>query len=242
MTDDGVKRRQWKSEVMEAAMTAVKQGVSVIAAARQHSVPRKTLDDRIKGRVTHGSNPGPSTVLTAREEEALASYLLYMAERGFPLTSSMARAFAWAVSLRSGTSDCFNVETVPGKHWWGNFRARHPELTLRTVDNLEHSWANSLTKEVVDSYFETFKRILEENGLVNAPRQLFNCDETFLPLNLSCEKVIAQKNTKHVYARLRGTSEHITLLCGASAAGMALPPMDSVVQVNPWLPRHSAFT
>ena len=120
------------------------------------------------GRVTHGSNPGPSTVLTAREKEVLALYLLYMAERGFPLTLSMARAFA---SLHSGTSDCFNKEARAGKHLWSNFHARYPELTLHTVDNLEHSRANSLTKEVVDSYFETLKCILEENDLVNAPFQ-----------------------------------------------------------------------
>ena len=130
MTDDGqnnVKRRQWNPDNMEAAMRAVQQeGKTVSAAAKQHSVPRKTLDDRIKGRVIHGSNPGPSTVLTAREEDALASYLLYMAERGFPLTSHMARGFAWAVSLRSGTSDRFNEETGPGKHWWSNFRADTP--------------------------------------------------------------------------------------------------------------------
>ena len=204
-------------------MRAVKQGLSVSAAARQHSVPRKTLDNRNKGRVTHGPNPGPSTVLTAREEEVLASYLRYMVEHGFPLTSSLARAIEWAVSLHSSTSDHFNEETGPGQHWWSNFRARHSELTLRRVDNLERSLANSLTKEVVDSYFEIVKSILEENDLVNAPRQQFNCDENFLPLNFSCEKVIALKNTKHVYAHSRGTSEHITLLCGATAAGVALP-------------------
>ena len=222
ITNDGqknVKRRQWNPADMEAAMRAVQEaGKTVTAAAKQHSVPRKTLDDRIKGRVIHGSNLGPSTVLTTREEDALASYLLYMAERSFPLTSNMARAFAWAVSMRSGTSDRFNEETGPGKHWWGNFRARHPELTLRTADNLERSRASALTKEVVDGYFETVKCTLEENDLVNEPRQLFNCDETFLPLNMSCEKVITRNNTKYVYAQSRGTSEHITLLCGASAA------------------------
>ena len=139
--------------------------------------------------------------------------------------SNMARAFAWAVSMRSGTSDRFNEETGPGKHWWGNFCARHPELTLRTADNLEPSRASALTKEVVDGYFETLKCTLEESDLVNEPRQLFNCDETFLPLNMSCEKVITRKNTKYVYTQSRGTSEHITLLCGASAARVALPPM-----------------
>ena len=154
MTDDGqknVKRRQWNPADMEAAMRAVQEeGKMVAAAAKQHSVPRKILDDRIKGRVTHGSNPGPSAVLTAREEDALASYLLYMAERGFPLTSNMAQTFAWAASMHSGTSDHFNEETGPGKYWWGNFRTRHPELTLRTADNLELSQASALTKEVVD--------------------------------------------------------------------------------------------
>ena len=40
-----------------------------------------------------------------------------------------------------------------------------------------------------------------------------------------CEKVIARKNTKHIYSQSRGTSDHITLLCCASAAGIALPPM-----------------
>ena len=206
MTDDGqnkVKRRQWNPEDMEAAMRAVQQEKKTVsAAAKQHSVPRKTLDDRIRGRVIHGSNPGPSTVLTAREEDALASYLLYMAERGFPLTSNMARGFAWAVSLRSGTSDRFNEETGPGKHWWSNFRARHPELTLRTADNLERSRANALTKEVVDG---TLKRTLEENDLVNVPRQLFNCDKTFLPHNMSWEKVIPDEHQ----ACLRSVKRHI---------------------------------
>ena len=148
-----------------------------------------------------------------------------MAERGFPLTINMARAFAWDVSFRSGTENRFNEETGPRKHWWKIFRDHHPELTLRTADNLERSRASALTREVVDNYFACLKTTLEENNLINSPRQLSNCDETFLPLNISCEKVIARKNSKHVYAQSRGSSDHITLLCGASAAGVALPPM-----------------
>ena len=211
---------------MQDAMNDVQQeGTSVSAAARKFNIPRKTLDDRIKGRVRHGSRPGPSTALTAEDEDALATYLLYMAERGFPLTSNMAMAFAWAIARRSGTQNRFDSELGPGKHWWRSFRTRHPQLTLHTADNLERSRANALNKQVVDNYFETLKVTLETNNLVNTPRQLFNCDETFLPLNISSEKVIARKNAQHVYSQSRGTSEHITLLCGASAAGMALPPM-----------------
>ena len=145
-----------------------------------------------------------------------------MAERGFPLTTKMALAFAWAIAFQSGTQGCFNESTGPGKHWWQNLKAR---LCLRTADDLERSRASALNREVIDNYFACLKTILESNSLMGAPRQLFNCDETFYPLNFSCEKVIARKNAKHVYIQSRGTFEHITLLCGASAAGVALSPM-----------------
>ena len=44
-------------------------------------------------------------------------YLLYMAKRGFPLTVNLARAFAWAVALHTGSHGCFNNEVGAGKHW-----------------------------------------------------------------------------------------------------------------------------
>ena len=49
------------------------------SAAARFSVPRKMLDDRMKGHVKHGTNPGPRTVLTPEQEEALVSYLFFKA-------------------------------------------------------------------------------------------------------------------------------------------------------------------
>ena len=46
---------------MAEAMEKVKDGMKVAVAARLCRVPRRTLDDRIKGRVCHGTCPGPST-------------------------------------------------------------------------------------------------------------------------------------------------------------------------------------
>lgn len=60
------KRKQWNNDGMVAAMKAVEnEELPISAAASKFKVPRKTLDDRIKGRVQHGTAPGPSTVLTA---------------------------------------------------------------------------------------------------------------------------------------------------------------------------------
>lgn len=78
-----VKRRQWSNESMLTAMNDVNEGkLTTYAAAKKYDIPRRTLDDRLKGRVKHGTNPGPSTVLTSEEEAGLVAYLLYMAKHG----------------------------------------------------------------------------------------------------------------------------------------------------------------
>ena len=219
-------RKMWNEESMVAAMEAVETNkMSVTAAAATFNVPRKTLDDRVKGRVKHGTKPGPTTALTLEEENALVSYLVYMANRGFPLTRTMVKAFAWAIAKRSGNDGRFNQEYGPGEHWWANFRKRHPKLTLRKTDKLERSRAEALNPEVVEEYFKLLETTLDENGLKNCPRQIYNCDETFLPLDYSREKAVTLRGTKNVYCQAQGTTDHITLLCCASAAGLPLPPM-----------------
>ena len=207
---------------MLGAMQEVEEKrVSITAAALKFNVPCKTLYDRIKGRVKHDTMPGPSTFLTTVDEDALVSYLIYMAESGFPLTHTLTKALAWAISKRSDRQDRFNPETGPGEHWWVNFRKRHPRLALRKTDKLERSRAEALSPEIVKEYFALQKALLERNGLMNSPRQLYNCDETFLPLDYTRETL---KNTKYVCAQPQGTTDHITVLCAASAAGIPLPP------------------
>ncbi len=83
---------------------------SISAAAKMFNVPRKTLDDRVKGHIKHGSKPGVCTALTFIQEKSLVNYLLYMAERGFPLTRTMVKAFALAIAKRSGCAYRFNEE------------------------------------------------------------------------------------------------------------------------------------
>ena len=124
--------KTWADNDMVSAMDAVKSGIT--AAATQFSVPRKTLDDRIKGRVT---KPEVSTALTSIEEDSLVSYLIYMANRGFPLTCTMVKPFACSIAKRCGTCDLFNTEYGPGEKWWTLFKQRHPQLALL------HFWSDS---------------------------------------------------------------------------------------------------
>ena len=94
-----------------------KKELTVYKAAVTLKVPRKILDDRVKGHVKHGSKPGPTTLLSPDEEDALESYPFYMADRGYPLTRSMVKAYGWAIANRAGQGHRFNKEFGPGKHW-----------------------------------------------------------------------------------------------------------------------------
>ena len=132
-------RLKWNNYDM-AVMEAVSSGkVTITAASREFNVPRKTLDDRVKGRVAHGKKPGISTVLTTQEEESLEKYCIYMAERGFPLTRTMVKAFGWAISKRSGRNNWFNPDCSPSDHRWQLFKKRHPILVLSGVCMLKLS-------------------------------------------------------------------------------------------------------
>lgn len=154
-SEDKPRRLQWSDEDMKAAMEAVSsKQMTVSAASKQFGVPRKTLDDRVKGHVQHGSKPGIGTVLSPEEENSLTEYLLYMAKCGFPLTRTMVKAFAWAIAKRAGKGDRFNADYGPTDHWWQLFKNRHPILTLRKSDNLERSRAEAFNPEIVKEYFQ----------------------------------------------------------------------------------------
>ena len=132
---------------MKNAVEAVEsKDKTISAAAKMFNVPRKTLDDRVKGWIKHGSKPGDSTALTFVQEKSLVNYLLYMAERGFPLTRTMVKAFALAIAKRSGCAYRFNEALGPSDHWWQLFKRCHPVITLRKADSLERSRAEHLRR------------------------------------------------------------------------------------------------
>ena len=53
---------------MEAAISSVKEGCSVARVAVKHGVPRTTFNDRIAGKVKHGTKPGPVPYLSQEEK------------------------------------------------------------------------------------------------------------------------------------------------------------------------------
>lgn len=65
----------------EAALAAVREGLSIRAAARQFNVPKTTILNRIHGQIKEGARKmGPPTILSTAKESELVNWLSELAD------------------------------------------------------------------------------------------------------------------------------------------------------------------
>ena len=81
------------------------------------------------------------------------------------------------------------------------------------------------TKEVFTSYFDLLKETLAKHELMDKPAQIYNCDESGMPLQHKMPKTIAQRGTKKVRQRSSGNKTQISVLACGNAVGQVIPPM-----------------
>ena len=74
-------------------------------------------------------------------------------------------------------------------------------------------------------YFDMVKKTLSDNNLMNKPAQIYNVDESGMPLDHRPPKVITQKGQKKVCSGTSGNKSQITVIACVSAAGHVLPPL-----------------
>ena len=217
-----VRRKQWSEESMAAALDAVVNGgMSVLRAATTHGVPRVTLDDRYHGRVLHGVKPGPKPYLTSSEENELCDFLCEMGKIGYGKTRKQVKDIAEAVAREKGTLR--NNKISDG--WFRRFLERNPMLSLRKGDSTAAVRMNALEdKERLDSYFDLLKEVLEENDLMDRPCQIYNVDESGMPLEQRPPRLLVKRGQRKVRYRTSGNKSQVTVVGCVNAAGNAMPP------------------
>ena len=57
---------------------------------------------------------------------------------------------------------------------------------------------NAINSETVNHYFNLLESTLEDNGLIHSPSQIYNVDESGIPLDPKAPNIIAQTGTKKV--------------------------------------------
>ena len=183
----GGKYKEWTDEHMERAMKAViGEGYSVRQASESFGVPRETLGDRVSRRVIPGANSGLQRYLTTSEEIGLVQFLTRAAAIGYGKTRKEVIAL-----VQSVVDEKFLGKLVTSG-WWDSFCRRNPNISLRAAASLSMARAKATDPEVLFRYFDLLERTLDENNLRGKPNQIFNMDESGMPLDPKSHIIVAE--------------------------------------------------
>ena len=208
----------WDMDAMQQAVAEVEKGMSQRQAAECYKVPRSTLRDYISGRSSLSSRSG-KPILSEEEENELATFLVEVAKIGFPHTRLQVISKVQEIVESKGKN------TVVTHGWWQSFCKRHPDLTLKSAIPLSIARAKATDEEVLGRYFKMLNDCLNENDIFDNPSRIYNCDETGLPLNPTCHKVVDKVGSHNPSYITGNTKAQVTVLACTNATGYAIPPM-----------------
>lgn len=183
-------------------------------------MPVQTLRDRVKGHVD-ALNFGGETVFTHEEELTLVEHLETLAQLGYGATNSklqhLAGDLAFALNKRPSS------KPLSGNWLYGFLNRWEDRISSIRPRSLDTHRAKASTPEIVDTYFDNLKIVLEENDLEDKPQFIYNLDETGIHPEHRPPNVIAPKGQK-TPAITSPRSTTTTLIGCANAAGHHLPP------------------
>lgn len=152
------------------------------------------------------------------EEEELASFLIQVAKIGYPRTKNQVLAMVQRIIENK------QIKTVVTNGWFERFKQRHPQLTLKSAVPLSYARAKVANFDIFTRYLDMLEETLETNGILNHPTHIFNCDETGMPLNPSCLKIVDKLGSKNPNYLTGNNKSQITVLVCTCAAGYTIPP------------------
>ena len=109
--------------------------------------------------------------------------------------------------------------------WFHRFLGRQEDLALRRGDNTAHSRMNAMNLETVKQYFDLLEDTLKELDLLLCPAQVYNVDESGMPLDPRAPNICAQRGVKKVRYRASGKKGQVTIVACGNAAGQVIPQM-----------------
>ena len=160
--------------------------------------------------------------MTDEEEKKLVCYLQDAADIGYGKTRKQVQVIVEAVAKEKGLMDG-GKKISDG--WWRRFKERQSSLSLRKGDSTAAVRLSCTNAENLKQYFSLLGKVLTENDLLEKPAQLYNMDETGMPIDHKPPNVIAKKGQKKVRYRSAGNKSQVTVVGCVSAVGQAIPPM-----------------
>ena len=203
------------------------QGYKVIAKA--YGLPAETFRKRLVGPlrgifIKLSGGKGQPRIFTKDQETELSSHISSFAQAGFPFTRREIRFLAYEYAEANNIQGFNECTREVGKHWMELFMERHEELTLKKPKLLSIYRAKSVTRTVINTWFELYKDLMWEHG-IHSPTQCWNFDETgAIDCNRSQSVVgVTGEKTHQLTPSEKGVTTSVVTY--VNAAGLRTKPM-----------------
>ena len=84
---------------------------------------------------------------------------------------------------------------------------------------------DAINKDTMKQYFNLLENTLKEHNLLDSPSQLYNVDETGMPLDPKAPNIVTKRGVKKVRYRSSGKKGQVTIVACGNAAGQVIPPL-----------------
>ena len=154
-------RQQYPEGALADALREVQQkNKSLRQIAKEYGVPVPTLHRHATGK-TKTTSIGRQPYLTREAEARIAKNVLAWHDTGMSLTLCQLKSFALHVAkeLQPGSSlvKTWIAKGVSAK-WTRGFLGRHPDISVRIADNLDHKRRN-VTKGQIDDFYNLVAQV-----------------------------------------------------------------------------------
>ena len=199
---------------LRAAIRATKNGTSVRSAAKQHSIPRSTLQRHINGGQTIREAHEKQQNLSPRQEALLVRWVQTQTKLGYAPPHSRFTMYALRISRASGGPSTL------GRHWVQRFLQRNPEL--KTLRSVRYDWrrANAACSTNIVEFF-----VRLDDPLMSAipPAHTYNADEIGTMIGIGdAPLVIGPSELKEVLIKDPLNRDWVTIVECVSGDGRAL--------------------
>ncbi|KAJ8933913.1 hypothetical protein NQ314_013714 [Rhamnusium bicolor] len=186
------KFHQYDEDSLKKAIEAVRNGGKLREICRQYGIPKSTVQDRIKGKVSDDcKHMGPDPVLTRENEQKLVTWIENLAACGFPIKKDELLNTVQKIVQKEKLKTPF-TNGRPGGSWFYGFMKRHSHLALKNAEALE-KYRAQITEQYITSWFGDLKSFLIKSNaatILEDPSRILNGNESGFRLCPKTGKVL----------------------------------------------------
>ena len=216
---------------LQQAIEDVKNGAGIREASIKWSIPRSTLQGRLKGQITQSEAQIDYQRLSPAQEERLTAWIIAQEAIGLGLTHSQIRSFANRILKLQG------ILQPIGQKWVTGFFRRNPSIKTKRARKVDSLRVTAATTQVLKDWFPLFN--LPAVRAVKLANR-WNVDEAGIAEGAGTNGlIVGSRFTNAIAQKKPGSRTWISFIECISAEGQALDPLVIYKGVNvqqQWFP------